>query len=126
MTIVDDMARRSIDLAESRTRSIASGMVGLAVVGVALVSALITFLVLEGLTSINPGDSVYGTFTVFDTLLLVNGVTVLFLLAIIGREVWQLVQARRRGRAGSRLHVQIVGLFSIIAALPAILIAVVA
>jgi two-component system, NtrC family, nitrogen regulation sensor histidine kinase NtrY len=126
MTIVNDMARRSIDLAEARTRSFASGMVGLAVVGVALVSALMTFLVLEGLTSISPGDSVYGTFTVFDTLLLVNGVTVLFLLAIIGREVWQLLQARRRGRAGSRLHVQIVGLFSIIAALPAILIAVVA
>jgi two-component system nitrogen regulation sensor histidine kinase NtrY len=120
------MSRRSIDLAEARTRSFASGMVGLAVVGVALVSALMTFLVLEGLTSISPGDSVYGTFTVFDTLLLVNGVTVLFLLAIIGREVWQLLQARRRGRAGSRLHVQIVGLFSIIAALPAILIAVVA
>jgi two-component system nitrogen regulation sensor histidine kinase NtrY len=126
MTIVNDMSRRSIDLAEARTRSFASGMVGLAVVGVALVSALMTFLVLEGLTSISPGDSVYGTFTVFDTLLLVNGVTVLFLLAIIGREVWQLLQARRRGRAGSRLHVQIVGLFSIIAALPAILIAVVA
>jgi two-component system, NtrC family, nitrogen regulation sensor histidine kinase NtrY len=126
MTIVNDMARRSIDLTEPRTRSIASGFVGLAVVGVALVSALMTFLVLEGLTSISPGDSVYGTFTVFDTLLLVNGVTVLFLLAIIGREVWQLLQARRRGRAGSRLHVQIVGLFSIIAALPAILIAVVA
>ena len=126
MTIVNDMARRSIDLAETRTRSFASGIVGLAVVGVALVSALMTFLVLEGLTSISPGDSVYGTFTVFDTLLLVNGVTVLFLLAIIGREVWQLLQARRRGRAGSRLHVQIVGLFSIIAALPAILIAVVA
>ncbi|MBV8745967.1 MAG: PAS domain-containing sensor histidine kinase [Xanthobacteraceae bacterium] len=126
MTIVNDMARRSIDLTETRTRSFASGMVGLAVVGVALVSALMTFLVLEGLTSISPGDSVYGTFTVFDTLLLVNGVTVLFLLAIIGREVWQLLRARRRGRAGSRLHVQIVGLFSIIAALPAILIAVVA
>ena len=71
-------------------------------------------------------DAVYGTFTVFDTLLLVNGITVLFLLAIIGREVWQLLQARRRGRAGSRLHVQIVGLFSIIAAVPAILVAIVA
>jgi two-component system nitrogen regulation sensor histidine kinase NtrY len=126
MTTVNDTAHAPMDLTEPRARSFASGMVGLAVVGVALVSALMTFLVLEGLTSISPGDAVYGTFTVFDTLLLVNGVTVLFLLAIIGREVWQLLQARRRGRAGSRLHVQIVGLFSIIAALPAILIAVVA
>ena len=48
------------------------------------------------------------------------------LVGIIGREVWQVVQARRRGRAAARLHVQIVGLFSIIAAAPAILLAVVA
>ena len=37
-----------------------------------------------------------------------------------------MVQARRRGRAGARLHVRIVGLFSIIAAVPAILVAIVA
>ncbi len=36
------------------------------------------------------------------------------------------MQARRRGRAGARLHVRIVGLFSVIAAAPAILVAVVA
>src|SRR5262249_61819991 len=100
MTIVNDMARGSIHLAETRTRSFASGFVGLGVVGAALGSALRTFVVLEGLTSISPGDSVYCTFTVFDTLLLVTGVTVLFLLASVGREVWQLLQARRRGRRG--------------------------
>src|SRR5271165_3784266 len=33
---------------------------------------------------------------------------------------------RRRGRAGSRLHVQIVSLFAVIAAVPTILVAVVA
>ena len=52
--------------------------------------------------------------------------TGLLLLAIIGREVWVVVQARRRGRAGSRLHVQIVSLFAVIAAVPTILVAVVA
>jgi two-component system nitrogen regulation sensor histidine kinase NtrY len=36
------------------------------------------------------------------------------------------VQARRRGRAGSRLHVQIVGLFAVIAAVPTVLVSVVA
>ena len=36
------------------------------------------------------------------------------------------VQARRRGRAGSRLHVRIVGLFAVIAAVPTVLVAVVA
>ena len=48
------------------------------------------------------------------------------LLAIIGREVWMVVLARRRGYAGSRLHVQIVGLFAVIAAVPTVLVAVVA
>ena len=51
MTTVNDTAQVPMDLTEPRARSFASGMVGLAVVGVALVSALMTFLVLEGLTS---------------------------------------------------------------------------
>jgi two-component system nitrogen regulation sensor histidine kinase NtrY len=50
----------------------------------------------------------------------------LLLLSIIIREVWQIVQARRSGRAAARLHVRIVGLFSIIAAAPAIMVAIVA
>lgn len=50
----------------------------------------------------------------------------LLLLSIILREVWQVVQARRSGRAAARLHVRIVGLFSVIAAVPAILVAIVA
>ena len=37
-----------------------------------------------------------------------------------------MIQARRRGRAAARLHVQIVSLFSIVAVLPAVLVAVVA
>jgi two-component system, NtrC family, nitrogen regulation sensor histidine kinase NtrY len=126
MTTLGDAANSHVELAEPRARSFGTGIFGLAIVGVALLSALMTFLVLEGLTSIGPLDIVYGTVNVFDTLLLVNAITVLFLLAIIGREVWQLLQARRRGRAGSRLHAQIVGLFSIIAAVPAILVAIVA
>ena len=42
------------------------------------------------------------------------------------REIWQVVQARRRGRAAARLHVQIVSLFSVIAVLPAVLVSIVA
>src|SRR5262249_10665746 len=60
------------------------------------------------------------------TLLAVNFVTVLLLLAIIGREVWYIIQARRRGSAGARLHIQIAILFSVIAVAPAVLVAVVA
>ena len=89
-------------------------------VGVALLSATATFLVLANLTPITPVHEVVVK------LLLVNLATGLLLLGIIGREVWSVVQARRRGYAGSRLHVQIVGLFAVIAAVPTVLVAVVA
>jgi two-component system, NtrC family, nitrogen regulation sensor histidine kinase NtrY len=89
-------------------------------VGLALLSAFITFIVLADLTPISP------THYVVVTLLLANAATVLLLLSIIVREVWQVVQARRSGRAAARLHVRIVGLFSVIAAAPAILVAIVA
>ncbi|HKS84598.1 MAG TPA: PAS domain-containing sensor histidine kinase [Pseudolabrys sp.] len=89
-------------------------------VGLALLSAFVTFVVLADLTPLSP------THYVVVTLLLVNAATVILLLAIIVREVWQVVQARRTGRAAARLHVRIVGLFSIIAAAPAIMVAIVA
>ncbi|MBS4006506.1 MAG: PAS domain-containing sensor histidine kinase [Afipia sp.] len=89
-------------------------------VGISLLSAFLTFVVLTGLTPIAPVHSVVITF------LLINGATILLLLAIIAREVWQVVQARRRGRAAARLHVQIVSLFSVIAVLPAVLVSIVA
>jgi two-component system, NtrC family, nitrogen regulation sensor histidine kinase NtrY len=95
-------------------------VLGLAAVAVALLSALTTFVVLAGFTPIVPTDPVVRT------LLFANAVTVFLLILVIGFEVWRVVQARRRGRAASRLHVRIVALFSVIAAVPAILVAVVA
>ena len=92
---------------------------GVAAVALALLSALVTFVVLAGLTPIAP------THEVVVTLLLANAATVFLLVLVIGREVWGMVQARRRGRAAARLHVRIVALFSI-AAVPAIAVAVVA
>jgi two-component system nitrogen regulation sensor histidine kinase NtrY len=89
-------------------------------VGFALLSACLTFVVLTGLTPIEPTRQVVVSF------LLINAATILLLVAIIVREVWQLVQARRRGRAAARLHVQIVSLFSVIAVLPAVLVSIVA
>jgi two-component system nitrogen regulation sensor histidine kinase NtrY len=86
----------------------------------ALLSACMTFLVLTGLTPIEPSPAVVYSF------ILINAATTLLLVGIIVREVWQVMQARRRGRAAARLHVQIVSLFSIIAVLPAVLVAIVA
>ncbi len=86
----------------------------------ALLSACLTFVVLTGLTPIEPTPAVVYSF------ILINAATILLLVGIIVREVWQVMQARRRGRAAARLHVQIVSLFSIIAVLPAVLVAIVA
>src|SRR5436190_21139132 len=89
-------------------------------VALALLSAFLTFVVLTGLTPVKPTRSVVFSF------ILINAATILLLVSIIVREVWQVVQARRRGRAAARLHVQIVSLFSVIAVLPAVLVAIVA
>jgi two-component system nitrogen regulation sensor histidine kinase NtrY len=89
-------------------------------VAVALLSTVLTFVGLTGLAPIELHWLVVIGF------LFINGASILVLLVIVGIEVWQVVRARREGRAASRLHVQIVALFSIIAALPAILVAVIA
>src|SRR6516225_7953014 len=89
-------------------------------VAIALLSAFLTFVVLTGLTPIEPTPDVVKSF------LLINATTILLLVGIIVHEVWQMVQARRRGRAAARLHVQIVSLFSVIAVLPAVLVSIVA
>jgi len=118
----------SVEQAASTDRTLAGApaqrgetrLLGPFAVGLALLSAFLTFIVLADLTPISP------THYVVVTLLLANAATVLLLLGLIIREVWQVVQARRSGRAAARLHVRIVGLFSIIAAAPAIMVAIVA
>ena len=89
-------------------------------IGLALLSAFLTFVVLTGLTPIEPNHRVVVTF------LMIDAATILLLVGIIAREVWNVIQARRRGRAAAKLHVQVVSLFSVIAVLPAVLVAIVA
>lgn len=106
-------------LAESRGWTMRRLLAPVAI-GLALLSAFLTFVVLVGLTPIEP------THRVVITFLLVDAGIILLLVGIIAREVWRVVQARRRGRAAAKLHVQVVGLFSIIAVLPAVVVSVVA
>ncbi len=93
---------------------------GILAVAGALITGAISFVVLMGLTSIAPTD------TVVRIASLVNGLFVLLLCGLIGREVLRMTRARRTGKAASRLHVRIVILFSIVAAIPALLVAIVA
>ena len=93
---------------------------GIATVILALLTTGITFLILTGMTPIRPDSQV--------TLLLtsINAVLILALMILIGREVYRIAQARSRGKAASRLHVRLVILFSLVAAVPALIVAIVA
>src|SRR5690606_12028461 len=56
----------------------------------------------------------------------INAFFVLILLGLIGREAHRIYTARKGGKAAARLHVRIVAMFSLVAAIPAILVAIVA
>ena len=93
---------------------------GLVLVIAAAIVGGISFAILLGLTPIAPeGDTI--TF-----VSLANAAFVVALIALVGREVRALLRARRTGRSASRLHIRIIGLFGIVAALPAIVVAIVA
>ncbi|HEX8167042.1 MAG TPA: PAS domain-containing sensor histidine kinase [Beijerinckiaceae bacterium] len=96
------------------------GWVGPLVVIAALWSALATFLILAGATPIAP------TYQVVLSVFLLNAVLVLCLVGMVAWETRSLVRARLAGAAGARLHARIVGLFSLVAGLPTILVAIVA
>ena len=92
---------------------------GPVVVTLAVALGIFTVLVFADYTPIVP------TTQVVLSLFLANAITILVLLGILVAEVWRLVRAYQAGAAGAGLHVRIVGLFSGIAAAPAIIIAVV-
>jgi len=119
-----DTATKPDDLALSPPfprppRSITAWLAPIAV-GLALLSALVTFLVLTGLTPVVP------THNVVVTVLLANAVTGILLLVVVGWQIVGLIRARRKGRAAARLHVRIVLMFALVAIVPAILVAVIA
>ncbi|OCW58229.1 PAS domain-containing sensor histidine kinase [Hoeflea olei] len=93
---------------------------GIALVGSAFLSALVSFAILLGLTPIEPVDQVVLGAVV------VNLVFVIGLVTLVLLELRTLLKARRRGKAAAKLHIRIVALFSIVAILPAILVAIVA
>ncbi len=96
------------------------GWFGALAVIVALALALATFLILVGATAITP------THTVVVALLLSNVALVLLLVVVIAWEARVFLRARQTNAAAARLHTRIVGLFSLIATLPTVLLAVVA
>lgn len=99
-------------------RNSRSFVLGMIVVVLSLISGFTTYLILTGLTPIIP------THQVVVVVLLINVILVLAMIGVITWQVWQLWRARKKQAAGARLHVRIVSLFSVIAVIPAILLAV--
>jgi two-component system nitrogen regulation sensor histidine kinase NtrY len=92
--------------------------IGLSVVLLSLVSAFATYLILTGLTPIPPkGEVVF-------VVLFINVVLIAGMIGLLAWQVAGLARAWRQKIPGARLHIRIVALFSIIAALPALLLAV--
>jgi two-component system nitrogen regulation sensor histidine kinase NtrY len=85
-----------------------------------VVLAGVTFAILTGSTAIIP------TRDVVVRLVTLNAGAVLTLMVLIGLEVRKILRARQERRAGARLHTRILALFSLIAAVPAVLVAIVA
>ncbi len=92
--------------------------IGSSVVLLSLVSAFATYFILTGLTPVPPRSDV-----VF-VVLLVNVVLIIAMIALLLWQVVGLARAWRERIPGARLHIRIVALFSVIAALPTLLLAI--
>jgi two-component system, NtrC family, nitrogen regulation sensor histidine kinase NtrY len=86
----------------------------------AVASIATTFLLVTGLLNVSLDER-----RVFFLVVATSAVATILLVIVIF-DLVQLFNQWRRGLAGARLHVRIVGLFTLIAAVPAILIAIVA
>ncbi|MBN9079522.1 MAG: PAS domain-containing sensor histidine kinase [Rhizobiales bacterium 65-79] len=93
---------------------------GVVAVVCALLTAAGSFVILTGLTPLVPDESTTLA------LIVINAVFILVLAGLIAREAHRIVTSRRRGKAAARLHVRIVSLFSLVAIIPAVVVAIVA
>ncbi|HWG80585.1 MAG TPA: PAS domain-containing sensor histidine kinase [Stellaceae bacterium] len=111
------VSREELVLWARRVRLVRKTVIALAIAAIA--SALATYAALRGLPPFGPSRP-----DMDQLFLLLNLILVLPLCAIVA---WRLVQVwaeRRRGLAGSRLHVRLVILFSLVAVIPTIVVAV--
>lgn len=93
---------------------------GVVLVIAAIASATGSFLILTGSTPIEPDPSLW------PFIWLVNGILILLVIALLLTEAYLLVQARLTKQAGSGLHIRLVSMFAVAAAVPAFIVAVVA
>ncbi|HEX6611775.1 MAG TPA: PAS domain-containing sensor histidine kinase, partial [Hyphomicrobiaceae bacterium] len=94
--------------------------IGLVFVLLSVVWGVATYFILTNLTPIAPSDEV----VVF--VLFINVLLILAMSSVLAWQVWGMWRAWRRRIPGARIHARIVGLFTIIALLPALLLAIAA
>ena len=92
--------------------------IAIALAAAALASGIATYLALTGAPPFGPRPGVVLTLLNLDLALL------LILAAVVAKRLFEVWARRRRGLAGSRLQVRLVGLFGLIAVLPTIIVAV--
>lgn len=86
----------------------------------AIVTASLSFLILTGATSIEPDPSLW------PIIWLVNGILILLVIALLLTEAFLLLQAKRAKQPGAGLHIRLVSMFAVAAAVPAFIVAVIA
>ena len=97
------------------------GLFGWAALGLVLLGTMTgfaTFLLLTNATPIKP------TSELTTNLLIANMILVALMAFMIGAQMLHLLYERRRGTAGIGLHIRLISLFSMVALIPAILVAV--
>ena len=95
-----------------------STRVGLVIAVLAVATGVGTFMILTGLTPIKPVRQV------IIGLLVANLVLMAIMAGLAGWQIVDLLMARRRSKAGASLHIRIVVLLSLFAAVPAVIVAV--
>jgi two-component system, NtrC family, nitrogen regulation sensor histidine kinase NtrY len=96
----------------------ASAWAALGLVLLGTLTGLATFLVLTGLTPIKPSQQV------ITALLFTNSFLVVMMAILVLVQMLQLLWARNRGMPGAGLHIRLISLFSLVAVIPALLVAV--
>ncbi|MCE9649215.1 MAG: PAS domain-containing sensor histidine kinase [Parvibaculum sp.] len=120
MTTIERMDRTSWEARLWRllSRRGFSGALAVGLVIVAIFLGSFTYMTLTGLTPLKPGRGLV------ITLLISNLAIVLILFALICWRVVRIIMARVSGAAGSKLHARLVAMFSVVAVMPAIIVAV--
>jgi len=94
------------------------GVIAILLAGASLVSVLVTYLILSGTSAFGIDRSV---------LLILLGLNIAIVVAILPIIIWRVTRlwaARKAEEAGSKLHLRMVVLFSVIAIFPAIIVAI--